>query len=96
MKFFICNKCKIALKPTVHYCTYILLYYIKYCIPCRHRLLGQTTKLLLNKSEAQKPWKFKQLWGLWPDPNYLLKRISVILLILRVKYCTLKYLSRFM
>ena len=34
-----------------------------YCIPCRHRLLGQTTKQQLGNFEPQKPWKYKQCWG---------------------------------
>ena len=38
-----------------------------YCVPGWHRLLGQTTKQPLSNLEAQKPWKYKQLWGLKPD-----------------------------
>ena len=38
-----------------------------YCIPWRHRLLGQTTKQPLSNSEPQKSWKYKQLWGLSHD-----------------------------
>ena len=40
-----------------------------HCIPCRHRLLAQTTKQPSSNSESQKPWKYKQLWGLMPDPS---------------------------
>ena len=32
-----------------------------YCIPRRHRLLGQTTKQPLGKFEPQKRRKYKQL-----------------------------------
>ena len=45
-----------------------------YYIPCRYRLFGQTTKQPLSNFEPRKPWKFKQLWGLKPDPNYLWKK----------------------
>ena len=33
----------------------------KYCIPRRHRLLGQSTKQPLSSFEPQKPLKYKQL-----------------------------------
>ena len=42
-----------------------------YCIPCRHGLLGHTTKQSLRNFEPKKPWKYKQVWGLRPDPGYL-------------------------
>ena len=48
-------------------------YYIRH----RHRLFGQTTKQPLNKFEPWKHWKYKQLWGLIPDPSFLEKKISV-------------------
>ena len=41
----------------------------KYCIICRHRLFGQTTKQPLNKFEPQKPWKNKQFLGLSPPSS---------------------------
>ena len=44
-----------------------------YCIYLSHRLLGQTTKQPLSNFELQKPWKYKQLWGLGPDPSCLRK-----------------------
>ena len=44
-----------------------------YCIPRRHRLFGQTTKQPLNYFEPGKPWKYKQLWVLRPDPSCLQK-----------------------
>ena len=44
-----------------------------YCIPHRHRLLVQTTKQPLSNFDPQKPWKYKQLWGLRPDPSCLKK-----------------------
>ena len=47
-----------------------------YCILCRHRSFGQTTKQPLNNFEPQKPWKYKQFWGLGPDPRCL-EKISV-------------------
>ena len=34
-------------------------------------LFGQTTKQLLGNFELWKPWKYKQLWGLGPDPSWL-------------------------
>ena len=42
-----------------------------YCIPRRHWLLGHTTKQSLRNFDPKKPWKYKQLWGLRPDPGYL-------------------------
>ena len=48
-----------------------------YCILRRHRLFVQTTKQPLNNFEPQKPWKYKQFWGLRPDPSCLEKKISV-------------------
>ena len=39
-------------------------------------LLGHTTKQPLCNFEPRKPWKYKQIWGLRPDPSCLLK-ISV-------------------
>ena len=48
-----------------------------YYIRRRHRLFGQTTKQPLNNFEPWKPWKYKQLWGLMPDPSCLEKKISV-------------------
>ena len=41
-------------------------------------LFGQTTKQPLSNFELGKPWKYKQLWGLRPDPSCLWKKISVI------------------
>ena len=35
-----------------------------YCIPRRHRLVGQTTKQPLSNFEPKKSWKYKQLWEL--------------------------------
>ena len=34
-------------------------------------LIGQTTKQPLSNFEPRKSWKYKQLWGLGPDPSYL-------------------------
>ena len=48
-----------------------------YYIPRRHGLLGQTTKQTFSNFEPKKPWKYKQLWWLRPDPIYLKKKISV-------------------
>ena len=42
-----------------------------------HKPLGQTTKQPLTNFEHQKPWKYKQLWGLKRDPCCLWKKISV-------------------
>ena len=58
MEFFLCNKHKIAKIANT-------------ALPCRHRLLGQNTKQQLSNFEPQKAWKYKQLWGLSPDPSYL-------------------------
>ena len=43
-----------------------------YCIPHRKRLLGQTTKQPLSYFEPWTLWKYKQLWGLRPEPSCLL------------------------
>ena len=48
-----------------------------YYICCRHRLFGQITKQTLNNFEPQKLWKYKQFWGLRPDPSCYEKQISV-------------------
>ena len=40
-----------------------------YCISCRHRLLGHTTKQPLSNFEPREPWKYNELWGLRPDPG---------------------------
>ena len=37
-------------------------------------LFGQTTKQLLSNFELWKPWKYKQLWALGPDPSWLSKK----------------------
>ena len=34
-------------------------------------LFVQTTKQTLNKFEPWKSWKYKQLWGMGPDPGCL-------------------------
>ena len=44
-----------------------------YCILRRHRSFGQTTKQPLNNFDPKKPWKYKQFWGLGPDPSSLEK-----------------------
>ena len=33
----------------------------------QYRLLGQTTKQPLSNFESQRPWKYKQFWGVRPD-----------------------------
>ena len=48
-----------------------------YYICHRHRLFGQTTKQPVNNFEPPKPWRYKQFWGLRPDPSCLEKKISV-------------------
>ena len=48
-----------------------------YCIRSRHLLFGQTTKQPVNNFETQKPWKYKQFWGIRPDPSCLEKKVSV-------------------
>ena len=45
-----------------------------YCILRRHRLFGQTTKQPLSNFEPQKPRKYKQFWGLRPNPSSLGKK----------------------
>ena len=47
----------------------------KYCIPRKQTLLGQTTKQPLSNFDLQKPWKYKQLWELKPDPKLLIKKV---------------------
>ena len=49
-----------------------------YSISHRKRLLGQTTKPPLSNFGAQKPWKYKQLWGMSPDPSCFIKKKNVI------------------
>ena len=44
-----------------------------YCIPRRHRLLGQSTKHPLSNFEPLKPWKYKQLSGQRLDAKFLSK-----------------------
>ena len=89
MKFYPCHKRKIAVKPTIHRDSAVskallgkslnrwsyvwILSPENYCIPPRHRLLGQTTKQTLSKFEPQKPWKYKEPWELRPDPSCLEK-----------------------
>ena len=75
MEFFICNKRKIAVRPTIHQNSSVskaligkilrslILNLENYCIPYRHRLFCQTTKQPLNKFEPQKRL------GLRPDPS---------------------------
>ena len=83
MEFFLCNKCKIAVKPTIYQnwaaskallgkfsnCwSYIaILNPENYIIPCRYWLLGKTTKQPLSNFDPQKLWKYKQGRGLSPD-----------------------------
>ena len=40
-------------------------------------LFGQTTKQPLCNFEPWKPWKYKQLWGLVPEPSTLQKRAII-------------------
>ena len=54
------------------------MYPENYCSPRRHMLFGKGTKQPLSNSEPEKPWKYKQLWGLRPDPSYLWIKINVI------------------
>ena len=70
-----------------------------YCISHRHKLFDQFTKHSLNTFEPQKPWKYKQLWGLKPDP-IIKKILSIIfiisdLLIYGGETQSKKYLSNF-
>ena len=46
-----------------------------YCISRRHRLRDQTNKQPLSNFEPPKSWKYKQLWGLKPDPSCLQKKL---------------------
>ena len=85
MEFFFCNKRKTAVKRTIdhnsavlkallgkfknHWASITILSLENYCIPRRHRLVGQTTKQPLNNFEHQKPWKCKQFRGMRPDPS---------------------------
>ena len=49
-----------------------------YCIPRRHRLIGQTTKQPSSNFEPRKPWKYKQFSGLRPDPSCLSVKLGVL------------------
>ena len=86
MDFFLCNKHKKAIKPTIHQNSAVSKTFLgkilkslininfkswNYCIPHRHRLLGQASKQPLSNFEPKKPWKYKQLLGLRPDPSCL-------------------------
>ena len=51
----------------------MILNFENYCISRCHKLFGQTTKQALNSFEPPKPWKYKQLWGMRPDPSCLWK-----------------------
>ena len=59
-----------------------------YCIPHRHRLLGQTTKQSLSNFESKKSWKYKQLQKLRPEHSCLWIKISV------QQKCEKKYLQK--
>ena len=37
-------------------------------------VFGQTTKQILSTFEPWKSWKYRQLWGLGPDPSCLFKK----------------------
>ena len=81
MEFFVCNKNKIAVKPIIyhnsaenfkitdHKYQFWILKIIAFL--AKYSLFGQTTKQSLNNFEPQKPWKYKQLWELRPDPSCL-------------------------
>ena len=77
MEFFLCNKRKIAVKPTVYQNSAVsrgLLENFKitdhkfqfeswklFFVLGRYRLLGETTEQLLSNFESRKTWKYKQL-----------------------------------
>ena len=62
---------KASLEKFKNYWSWIsILNPTNYCIPCRHRLVGQSTK---HSFKSLKPWKYKQLSGHRPDPKFLLK-----------------------
>ena len=87
MESFLYNKRKISVKWTIHQNSTVskgLLGFQNFKITdhkyqvwilriIKHRLFGQTTKQPLNNFEPQKPWKYKQFWGLRPDPSCLEK-----------------------
>ena len=72
VKLFLCNKCKIAVKRTIHQNSVAskailgklenhwswrsISSLVNHYCTCRHRLLGQTTKQTLSNFEPQKPW----------------------------------------
>ena len=84
---FLRNQRKIAVKLTIHQNSAVskvllgkfyhhwsqisILNSENYCIPRRHKLLGQTTKQQLSNFERPKAWKYMQLWGLRPDSSCL-------------------------
>ena len=69
MEFFLCNKCKIAVKPKFSFLKNIFGKILKsliinvdfeswyFCIPCIHRLLCPTTKQPLRNFNAQNTLK---------------------------------------
>ena len=62
---------KASLEKFKNYWSWIsILNPTNYCIPCKHRLIGQSTK---HPFEPLKPWKYKQLSGQWLDPKFLIK-----------------------
>ena len=52
-----------------------------YRVPRRQRLLGQITEERLSNSEPQKLWKYKQPWGLRPDPKLPCTNLQIICLV---------------
>ena len=52
-----------------------------YRVPRRQRLLDQNTEERLSNSEPQKPWKYKQPWGLRPDPKLPCTNLQIICLV---------------
>ena len=91
VKFFLWNKRKTAVKLTVHHNQVVIksitgkilksliiisiLNPENFFILRRYRLLGQTTKQPLSNFETRQRWKYKQLFGLRPDPSCLEKSV---------------------
>ena len=77
MGFFLCNKCKKVVKPTIHQGQVSQKHYRgnfnreNKLLGRENRLLGRTPKEPLSNFEPQKLEKYEQLSGLRPNPSCL-------------------------
>ena len=70
MGFFLCNKCRKVVKPTIHQGQVSQKHY-RGNFNRENRLLGRTPKEPLSNFEPQKLEKYEQLSGLRPNPSCL-------------------------